>query len=158
LDVILLEHDFFEHFGEGVTAGVSRVALGFGDGDGLGIDKMPHARIAADHDELAEGGAGATGFEQPEQAFDGYIHDLLGRFFDGGKVQDVGNARDGVFGYFAVLDGAENRFEARVRVEGAVVAQGADAKVVEGRVSQQAGDERFAHFAGCAGDEEQGGS
>jgi hypothetical protein len=56
-----------------------------------------------------------------------------------------------------MLDGAEYRFDARVRVEWAVVAQGAHAEMVESGVGQQAGDEVLSHFAGCAGDEEQAG-
>jgi hypothetical protein len=126
LDVILLKHDFFENLGERVTALIGGMFLGFGDGDGMRINEMPHARVAADHDELLECGGGAAGFEQPEETFDRHIHNLLRRLFDGCEMQ---NMRDTVHCFFdevAMLDGAVNVLNAWVRGEFAVVAQGAN--------------------------------
>lgn len=96
LNVILFEHDFFEDFGEGVTTGIGGMFLGFGDGDRMGVDEMPHAGITTDEDELLEGGAGAGGFQEPEHAFDGDIHDVLRGFFAGGEVENVGDSVEGL--------------------------------------------------------------
>lgn len=45
---------------------------------------MPHSGIASEKDELLEVGVGAGGFKDPEEPFDGDVHDVIGRFLAGG--------------------------------------------------------------------------
>ena len=54
LNVILLEHHFFEHFGKRITARIRRMFLSFSHWDGVRVNEMPNARIAANQNKLLE--------------------------------------------------------------------------------------------------------
>src|SRR5258708_4537758 len=54
LDEVLLEHNFFENFGEGIAAGVGGVLLLFRYRYGMGIEKMSQGGVAANQNDLPE--------------------------------------------------------------------------------------------------------
>lgn len=121
LGVVLFEKDFFEYFGKCVTTCVRAVFLLFGYGHRMWVNKVAHACITTNENELFEGVAFTAGFEQPKESFDGDVHDTVGGFFAGGQVQHVGDAvHCGVdivlIGHVAACD-----FEAVLWVEHAVV-------------------------------------
>ena len=68
--------------------------------------------------KLAEGFAGAAFFEQPEEAFDGDVDDVVGRFFAGGAMDDVGDAGHGAADDVTVGDIAGDDFETVVGIRG----------------------------------------
>ena len=118
---------------------------------------MADGAIAADENELAECVAGAALFEEPEEAFDGDVDDVIWSFFAGGAVDDVGDAGHGAADDVAVGDIAGNDFEAIVGVERAIVAESANGdigEVVWTLLTEDATNEIGADFAGRAGDED----
>lgn len=149
----MLEHHFFQNFGERVTAGIGGVFLLLGYGDRVRIEKMAHRAIAADQNKLAERLAGAALFEQPEEAFDGDIDYFIRRFLAGGAMNDVADASHGAADDVAVGDIAADDFEPIVGVERAIVAESANRDIAEVIVSEDATNEIGADFAGRAGDE-----
>lgn len=154
LNVVLLEHDFFQDFGEGVAAGVGGVFLLLGDGKRVRVEEVADGAVAADQDELAEGLAGAGFYEEPKEAFDGDVDDVVGSFFACGAVDDVSDVFHGAADYVAVGDVAGDDFQAVVECERAIVAEGADGDVGEVVVGEDVMDEIGADFAGSAGDED----
>jgi hypothetical protein len=122
----------------------------------VGIEEMADRTIAADQDELTEGVAGAGLFEEPKEAFDGDVDDVVGSFFAGGTVDDVGDAGHSAADHVAIGDVAGDDFKARVGIERAVVAEGANrdtSEVVVIVLIEDATNEIGADFAGRAGDE-----
>lgn len=156
LNVILLEHDFFQNFGERVTAGIGGVFLLLGDGKRVRIEEMTDGAIATDQNKLAERLAGAALFEQPEEAFDGDIDHVIGCFFAGRAMNDVGDAGHGAADDVAVGDIAGDDFEAIVGIKRAIVAEGANRDVAEVIVIliEGAMDEIGTDFAGRAGNKD----
>jgi len=57
LNVILFQHDLLQDFREGVAAGIGGVPLLLGHRDRVGIEEVSQAGVAADEQELLEGGA-----------------------------------------------------------------------------------------------------
>ena len=114
---------------------------------------MTDSTIAADQDELAKGVAGAGLFEEPKEPFDGDVDNIVGSFFAGGTVDDVGNAGHGAADYVAIGDIAGDDLGAIVGIERAVVAEGANGNVAEVVVTEDATNEVGANFSGRAGDE-----
>ena len=92
LDAELLQHHLFQNLGQRVAAGIGHVRRLFGDRPVVAVEKMADPGIAADQDELARGRAGAEFLEQPEQALDRDVHDVVGGFLAGGEMHDVGDA------------------------------------------------------------------
>ena len=125
LDIVLFEQDFFEYFGECITACVGAVFLLFCDGHGVRIDKVAHACVATNKDELFEGATFSAGFEQPEETFDCDVHDAVGSFFAGGQMEDVGDAVHCCVDVVLIGHITACNFEAVLWVDYAVVAKGA---------------------------------
>ena len=73
-------------------------------------------------------------FQEPEEALDRDIHDLFRRFLDMGHVHHMGNSLHAHARGFSLRKIALHDFEPRLRRQRAVVAQGADCAMVEGRV------------------------
>jgi hypothetical protein len=115
---------------------------------------MADGAVATDENELAEGVAGASLFEEPEKALDGDVDDFVGRFFAGGAMDDVRDAGHGAADDIAVGDIAGDNFEAIARIGRAIVAEGANRDVAEVIVIEDATDEVGADFARGAGDED----
>ncbi len=157
LDVVLLQHHLLEDLGQRVAAGVRAVRLRLGDRDRVRVEEVPHAGVAADQDELAKRLARARCLEQPEQAFDGHVHDRLRRLLAGRQVQDVGDARHRFVDGAAFGDRARRHLEPRPRGQLAVVAQRAHHRARVSRIVEQACDESLADLAGGAGDQDAGG-
>jgi len=153
LNVVLLEHHFFQNFGERVAAGVGGVFLLLGDGERVRVEEMADGAIAADQDELAEGFAGAGFFEEPEEAFDGDVDYFIGRFLAGSAMNDVGDAGHGAADDIAVGNIACDDFETITGNQRAIVAESAKADIAEVVMIEDATNEIGANFAGRAGDE-----
>jgi hypothetical protein len=113
---------------------------------------MSDSRVPADQNELLKCRAGAAGFQQPEQALDCHIHDLVWRFLAGCQVENVGDTIHCIFYNFAVLNGAVDGLYSFVRFEFAVMTQCPNRKRVKFRICQQARYKCPAHFARCACD------
>jgi hypothetical protein len=72
----------------------------------MGINEMSHPRIATNQNKLLKCEASATGFENPEQTLDRYIHDLIRYLFAGGQMDDMRHAIHDFIYNRAVFDGA----------------------------------------------------
>ena len=66
------------------------MSLRLGDRNGVRVNKVSKPGIAADHDKLLKCRTRATGFKQPEQAFNCHIHDLVRSFLAGGQMDERG--------------------------------------------------------------------
>ena len=126
LQAVLLEHHFLEYLRQRVAAGVRRVRLCLGDGEGMRIEEVPDRRVSADEDEPPEGGTDAAGFEQPEEPLDRDVEDRFGRLLGRRQMNHVGGALRGGIHDAAVLDRAGDDLEPRFRLQQPVVAQRSD--------------------------------
>ena len=124
-----------------------------GDGKGMRIKEVPHAGVAADEDELPKRIARPALFEEPEQPLDRDVHDAVGRLLAGRQVQDVRDIAQGIVNEGAVGNAAAHDFEAIAGRQQALMAQGADDRVLAARVREAAVDEMGTDFAGGARDE-----
>ena len=127
--------------------------LRLGDRDRVGIDEMADAGIAADQDELLEGRADAAGLQQPEQALDRHVHDLIGRFLAGRQVHARGSPLPGRVQPPRDLRSSRARSRgghaAAVRGDGTARAR----PTVKGGIGQQPTDEGLADLSGGSCDQ-----
>ena len=68
--------------------------LRFGNGIGMGIEKVSHACITSDQNKLFEGWAHSAFFQKPEQSLNRDVHYFFGSLFAGGEMQDMGDSID----------------------------------------------------------------
>ncbi len=120
-----------------------------GDGAVVAVEEMADAGIATNEDELLCCLALAEGFQQPEHAFHGHVHDGFGDFLAGGEMHDMGDACHGALDIFTVRDVAFDNFYPVGFGDQSIVTQGANFCAVPARLRENVRDEICADFAGC---------
>src|SRR5215211_6936838 len=115
LNVILLQHHFFEDFGKGITAWVSRMFLCLRNRSRTGINEMPNGGVTTYQNKLLKRGTHATCLEQPEHTFHSHVHDLVGSFLAGCQMHNMRHAIKCFFHFLTVFNGAVNGLDTGIR-------------------------------------------
>src|SRR5215213_3252037 len=128
LNVILLQHHFFENFGKGITAWVSRMFLCLRNRSRTGINEMPNGSVTTYQNKLLKRGTRATCLEQPEHTLHCHVHDLVGSFLAGCQMHNMRHAIKCFFHCFTVFNGAVNGLDTGIGYKFTMMAQRPDRK------------------------------
>jgi hypothetical protein len=118
------------------------------------VEKVPHGGIPADQYDLLEGRTAAALLEQPEKALHGYVHDIVGSLLAGGAMEHVRDSLHGLAHCMVIGNASLHDFQARTRLQEAVVAQGTDAQVAVVVRPKNSVNEMAPDFAGSARDQD----
>jgi hypothetical protein len=120
----------------------------------MGIKEMTHGAITAKQKELLESGTDAGFFEEPEQAFNRDIDNVVGSLFACGTVQDVCNILHGFANNGTIGDRAVDSLETRVMFKSAVVTERTDGEIRVSLGLKQTLNEVATDFSGSTGDKD----
>ena len=122
------------------------------------IEKVSHGGVAANQNNLLERRTAAALFQQPEQALDGDVHDLVRSLLAGRAMQNMSDAAHGPAHCFAIGDASLRNFQARPRLQNPVMTEGTNPYVAVVVRAENSIDEMAAYFAGSACDQNEMGN
>src|SRR6185437_4281086 len=80
LDEILLEHDFFQNLRQCIATWIRGVLLLLGHRYRMWVEEMSDRAVSAEQEKLPKRRIAAALFEEPEEAFNRHIHDIVRSF------------------------------------------------------------------------------
>src|SRR5688572_17846126 len=110
------------------------------------IDTMPHTRIATNQDELLKYRAFPTALQQPEQTFDGNIHNSVRGIFTGCQMQHMSHTTQRLIDNAAFGNRAAHNFQSRMRSHSTIVAQCPHDKMLKSGICQQSSNKSKSDF------------